>query len=87
MEDAVTLMQLLLATAITLGSLAAATSASAYIACTGNVCWHVKERHEFPRDARVVIHEDTWKPRARARIEFREHEGRGYWRGRDWREF
>jgi len=26
--------------------------------------WHcvlaVKERHEFPRDARVVIHEDTW---------------------------
>ena len=83
-----TFTKTLVAAAIGLGSLAATTmSASAYIACTGNVCWHVTERHEYPRGARVVIHEDTWKPKARARIEFREHEGRGYWRGREWREF
>ena len=64
-----------------------ASGALAAMACNGNVCWHVTDRHQYPRDARVIIHEDNWKPRARARIEFREHEGRGYWRGRDWREF
>ena len=77
-----------LAAVIGLGTLAVTPmTASAFIACTGNVCWHVSERHKYPRDARVVIHEDTWKPRARAKIEFREREGRGYWRGKEWREF
>ena len=84
------LNKLLLAASIGVGSLAVTSiSASAYIACSGDVCWRVKERHDYPRGARIVIHEDNWKPRARARIEFREppREGRGYWRGREWRDF
>jgi hypothetical protein len=32
----------------------------------------------------IIVLEDDFK---RARIEFREREGRGYWRGKDWREF
>jgi len=33
----------------------------------------------------VVIHEDDWSPGERHR--WREHEGRGYWRGGHWVEW
>lgn len=59
-----------------------AASASAAIACRGTVCWHVHGHYDYPRRARVVIHEDTWHPRAH--VVFREHEGRGYWHGGSW---
>jgi hypothetical protein len=62
-----------------------AASASAAIACNGNVCWHVKERYSYPPSARITIHEDSW--RAGPSIRFREHEGRGYWRGESWVDF
>lgn len=61
---------------------ASALSASAAVACTGNVCWHVHDRYHFPRESGVVIHRDYWRPGPG--ITFREHEGRGYWRGDDW---
>jgi hypothetical protein len=57
-------------------------SASAAIVCQGNVCWHAHERYVYPPAASVVVHEDTW--RAGPSIKFREHEGRGYWRGDTW---
>ena len=71
-------------------TLAAATSAlalssiaaSAAVVCSGDVCWHTQERYSYPRDAKVVIHKDTWRPGPR--VTFREHEGRGYWRGDTW---
>ena len=59
-----------------------ATGAMAAIACTGNVCWHVKERYEYPPAAKVIVHEDDWKPAPSVVI--REHEGRGYWKGDAW---
>jgi hypothetical protein len=58
-----------------------AVSASAAIICTGNVCWHTHERYEYPPDASVTIHEDDWRG---PNVIFREHEGRGYWRGERW---
>jgi len=61
-----------------------AFSASAYVACSGKVCWHVKDRHEYPAHARVVIHEDDWKWKRHEKYRWREHEGRGYWRGSRW---
>jgi hypothetical protein len=33
----------------------------------------------------VVVHEDNWK--AGPDIRFREHEGRGYWKGDTWTDF
>ena len=49
----------LLGTALGAGVLALTTlSASAAIVCSGNVCWHVKERYEYPLEARVTIHEE-----------------------------
>ena len=66
-----------------LGSLAGfATSASADIACSGDVCWHVHEHYTYPSDAHVVVHPDNWTVEKRYTI--REHEGPGYWRGDTW---
>jgi hypothetical protein len=62
-------------------------SASAAIVCSGNVCWHVKERHSYPPEARVTIHEDNWKWGPSEHYVWREHEGRGYWNGDKWREW
>jgi hypothetical protein len=59
-------------------------AASAYIACSGNVCWHVKERVTYPAESKVIIHEDNWKWGPSEKFEFREHEGRGYWRDGAW---
>ena len=62
-----------------------AISASAAIVCTGNVCWHTLERYTYPPAASVIIHEDDWRPIPG--VTFREHEGRGYWRGDSWVEW
>ena len=76
----------LLGTAIGAAALAvSAAGASAEIACSGNVCWHVKERYTYPRESKVIIRKDTWKPGPS--INFREHEGRGYWRSGVWVDF
>ena len=40
------------------------------------------ERYTYPRESVVVIHEDDWRPGPS--VIFREHEGRGYWRGESW---
>ena len=78
-----TIRKSLMCGAIGLGMLAVSgASASAYIACSGNTCWHIKERHAYPSHARIVIHEDNWRWGRHHR--FREHEGRGYWRGDRW---
>jgi hypothetical protein len=61
-----------------------AANASADIVCSGRVCWHAHEHHDYPRDARVVVHPDDWHWGRREHFEFREHEGRGYWRGGRW---
>jgi hypothetical protein len=76
----------LLGTAIGTAALAlTAATASASIACSGDVCWHVKEAYKYPSESRVIIHEDSW--RAGPSIRFREHAGRGYWRGESWVDF
>ena len=59
-------------------------SASAAIVCAGPVCWHTHEAYEYPSDARVIVHPDTWRWGERDHYAWREHEGRGYWRGDSW---
>jgi hypothetical protein len=61
-----------------------AVSASAGIACVGPVCWHTKSTYEYPKESRVVVHEDSWKWGPSEKYSFREHEGRGYWKGDSW---
>jgi hypothetical protein len=58
--------------------------ASAAIVCQRDVCWHTHEAYDFPHEAGVVVHEDNWHWGPREHFRFREHEGRGYWRGGRW---
>ena len=83
-EDSMKLLAKTLASAALGAGLLAVTSvgASAAIACTGDVCWHTQEVYHYPPDARIVIHRDDW--RVGPHFTFREHEGRGYWRGDRW---
>jgi hypothetical protein len=61
-----------------------AVSASAAYACSGNVCWVVKEKYSYPADSKVIIREESWKPSAD--ISIREAgPGRGYYLGGEWR--
>jgi hypothetical protein len=61
-----------------------AVSASAAIVCSGRVCWHTSEHHQYPQHARVVVHEDNWKWGRHEHYKWHEHEGRGYWNGSHW---
>jgi hypothetical protein len=80
-----TLTKTLAGTALGAGLLAFSTiSASAAIACSGNVCWHTHEAYTYPPEARIVVHEDNWRWGPHERFRFREHEGRGYWHGGRW---
>ena len=70
------------------GLLALSTiGASAAIVCSGNVCWHSHETYAYPPDAKVIVHEDNWRWGPSEKYTFREHEGRGYWRGDHWTEW
>jgi hypothetical protein len=64
-----------------------AVSASAAVACSGNVCWHTHETYTYPPESKVIIHEDNWRWGPNERYTFREHDGRGYWRGDRWTEW
>ena len=63
----------------------AATSASARIVCnTDGDCWHTTTVYDYPPATGVVIHEDNWAWGPSDKYRWREHEGRGYWRGGAW---
>jgi hypothetical protein len=64
-----------------------AASASAAIVCSGDVCWHTHESYRYPGEAHVIIHPDGWRWGPTERYSWREHEGRGYWHGGDWRDW
>ncbi len=62
-------------------------SASARIVCSGDACWHVHEDYDYPPGAHVEIHPDNWHWREGEHFVFKEHPGRGYWEGGEWRGF
>ena len=75
--------KIILATVVGASAMALSSmTASASIVCTGPVCWHTHDTYDYPPEARVTVHEDAWK--AGPGVKFREHEGRGYWRGDSW---
>jgi opacity protein-like surface antigen len=50
-------------------------------------CWHALQRYDYPAAAGVVVHPYTWRWNNGARFAWREHKGRGYWQGDEWRTF
>lgn len=71
------------ASALALG----ATTASADIVCNEEGdCWHARERHEYRPELRLRVHPDDWRwsEADHDRYRWRDHHGRGYWRGGVW---
>lgn len=90
MEDPMnTIRKIALAALLGAGTLALATSgASARIVCNEDGdCWHVRDAYEYQPGFRLTIHPDDWRWGENDRYRWREHEGRGYWRGGVWVQF
>jgi hypothetical protein len=63
----------------------ATTSASAAIVCNDEGdCWHVRGHVDYRPEFRLRVHPDDWKWGHTEHYRWREHEGRGYWRGGVW---
>ena len=61
---------------------------SSVIVCNAaGYCWHSMERYDYPPDASVEIHPYGWQWDNGANYAWREHPGRGYWQGDEWRVF
>ena len=64
--------------------LLSASSASAAIVCNDDGdCWHVRDQYTYPAGV-VVVHPDDWVFDSEHHYRWREHDGRGYWRGGVW---
>ncbi len=62
--------------------------ASARIVCNEDGdCWHSPGAYTYPPTAGIVIHPDDWKWKEGEHHAWKEHEGRGYWHGGEWRAF
>ncbi len=65
-----------------------ATRASAAVACNAEgECWHVHAAYRYRPEFGVVIHPDGWRWGPGEHYRWREHRGRGYWRGGRWERF
>jgi hypothetical protein len=63
-------------------------SASARVVCNADSdCWHIHEDYTYPPAAGIIIHLDDWKWKEGEHHVWREHPGRGYWKGSDWATF
>ena len=71
---------------IATGALAlAATGASASVVCNDEGdCWHSKGNVEYKPELKLHVHPDNWKFADKDNYKWREHEGRGYWKGGVW---
>ena len=71
-----------------LGVVGMSLSASARIICNEDgACWHSHEAYDYPPSAGVVIHPDDWRWKEGEHFAWKEHPGRGYWHGGEWRAF
>jgi hypothetical protein len=83
-----TFRSLALGAIVTVSVAALTGSASARIVCNEEGdCWHSKTVEVFPPALGLTIHEDNWKwAEGEKKQHWREHEGKGYWKGDKWRE-
>jgi hypothetical protein len=72
-----------------LGAFMVTTStASAAIVCNGDgACWHTRHAYVYHPEWGVVVHPNSWRWGPADHFVWREHTGRGYWRGGAWVRF
>jgi hypothetical protein len=62
-----------------------ATTASAAVVCNGEgECWHVRHHYRYRPEWGVVVRPNNWRWGPNEHYVWREHRGRGYWRGGVW---
>ena len=84
-----TLSTLAFAALLGAGALAlTAANASARIVCNADGdCWHTHADYNYLPSFGLTVHPDDWHWKEGERHAWREHEGRGYWQGGDWKNF
>ena len=72
----------------TAGVVAMTGSASARVVCNADGdCWHSQTTEVYPPALGLTIHESNdWKWAEGEKHHWREHEGKGYWKGDKWRD-
>jgi hypothetical protein len=61
-------------------------AASARIICNDDGdCWHSHDEFAIVPGLNLSVHPDDWSWGDSHRYHWREHEGRGYWHGGEWR--
>jgi hypothetical protein len=69
-------------------AVAMTTSASARVVCNEDGdCWHTQSDHVYAPTLGLTTHEDNWKWKEGEKHTWREHEGKGYWKGNSWTDF
>ena len=86
MRTSIRLVSLMFAAFALLGL--SSISASARIVCnTDGDCWHVHEDYAYPPALGLRIYPDNWRWNEGEHFTWREHPGRGYWKGEQWERF
>lgn len=66
----------------------ACTNASAAIVCNQDGdCWHTQTDYEYQPSFGLSVHQNDWKWKEGEKHAWREHEGKGYWQGGNWKDF
>ena len=64
------------------------TSASAGIVCNSDGdCWHTQTDYQYQPTFGLTVHPNDWKWKEGEKHAWREHEGKGYWKGGSWQTF
>jgi hypothetical protein len=75
-------------TFVGVSAVAMTTSASARVVCNEDGdCWHTRSDNVFPPALGLTVHDHNWKWKEGEKHSWREHEGKGYWKGGSWKEF
>lgn len=61
------------------------TNASAAVVCNEDGdCWHTQTDETYAPSLGLSVHQNDWKWKDGERHAWREHEGKGYWKGGSW---
>ena len=64
------------------------TSASTAVVCNKEGdCWHTPTEYPYRPTFGLTVHESDWEWREGEKHAWREHEGKGYWKGGSWQTF
>jgi len=62
--------------------------ASSHVVCNEDGdCWHTQSDYVYLPTFGLTTHEDGWKWKEGEKHTWREHEGKGYWKGNSWTDF